>query len=297
MKSKRHVRPTANATPASNEETSVPLKKLKPSLPEAPAYERDVALEFAARIQKRFDNLVKATILFGSQATHTATSSSDIDVVIIVDDVSVNWDLELTAWYREELGKVVATYDSPRELHVNTIKLSTWWNDLMYGDPVVLNIIRYGEALIDIGGFFKTQKALLAQGKIHATPEAVYNALQRAPLHLARSKHAELGAIEGIYWTMVDSAQAALMTAGLLPPSPEHVPQMLKETFVDKGLIKSEIASWYRDIYGLHKAIIHGHIKAIKGADIDIWQVRAEVFLKQMTSLIDQYLEAGKAQS
>lgn len=285
----------STAAHISPKETSS-IKRRKPEISSSPLHERDMAMEFAANVQRRFDNIVKATILFGSQATQTAKPSSDIDIVIIVDDVSINWDLELTAWYREELGKVVASHVYPYELHINTIKLSTWWNDLMYGDPVVLNIIRYGDPLIDVGGFFKTQKALLAQGKIHATPEAVYNALQRAPLHLARSRHAELGAIEGIYWTMVDSAQAALMTAGLLPPSPEHVPQMLKETFADKGMLKTEQVSWYRDVYGLHKAIIHGHVTNIKGADIDIWQSRAETFLKRMTAIIDQYLQAGQSQ-
>ena len=178
--------------------------------------------------------------------------SSDIDIIIVIDDASVNWDLELVAWYREELGSFVAhDHQFARELHINTVKLTTWWHDLLYGDPVILNILRYGEALLDVGGFFKPLKVLLLQGKIHATPEAVYTALQRAPAHLARSMAAEIGAMEGVYWTMVDSAQAALMTAGQLPPSPEHVAALLKETFVDKGVLKMELVSWYRDIFAL----------------------------------------------
>ena len=168
--------------------------------------ERQIALEFAAKVQKRFSDMIKATVLFGSQTKGEASSSSDIDIVIIIDDASIKWDLELISWYREELAKLVAACKYPRELHINTIKLTTWWNDLMHGDPVVINILRYGEALIDIGGFFNPLKALLLDGKIHSTPEAVYSALQRAPMHLARSNFAELSAIEGIYWTMVDSA-------------------------------------------------------------------------------------------
>src|SRR3989344_5899344 len=138
---------------------------------------------------------------------------------------------------------------------------------------------------MDIGGFFKPLKSLLLQGKIHSTPEAVYLALQRAPFHLARSKAAEMGAIEGVYWSMVDSAQAALMTAGQLPPSPEHIPPMLKTSFVDSSLMKLEMVQWYRDIHALHKGIIHGHITQLKGADIDLWQQRAESFMKKMTEV------------
>ena len=254
--------------------------------------ERDIAMDFAVDVQKKFDNIIKAIILFGSQAKNTAKPSSDIDIIIVIDDASVNWDLELVAWYREELGKLVARHQFARELHINTVKLTTWWHDMLYGDPVILNILRYGEALLDTGGFFNPLKVLLLQGKIHATPEAVYTALQRAPAHLARSMAAEIGAMEGVYWTMVDSAQAALMTAGQLPPSPEHVSALLKETFVDKGLLKMELVGWYRDIFALYKNIAHGQVTRIKGADIDIWQVRAEEFMKRMTSLINDLIDA-----
>jgi len=271
------------------------IKKLPQASPKSDLKtERDIALDFAVEVHKKFDTLVKATILFGSQSKNTATPSSDIDIIIVVDDASVNWDLELTAWYREELGKIVSENNYGRELHINSIKLTTWWQDLLYGDPVVLNMIRYGEALIDIGGFFKPLKALLSQGRIHATPEAIYTALQRAPAHLARSRGAEMGAIEGVYWTMVDSAQAALMTAGQLPPSPEHIPAMLKESFVDKNMMRIELMQWYRDLYSTHKGILHGHITQIKGTDIDLWQQRAEIFLKKMVEIIDQILESRK---
>ena len=276
-----------------NSKSRVITKKAVPSTFSSKS-ERDIAMDFASSVYKRFENLIKATVLFGSQAKNTATPGSDIDIIIVVDDASVDWDLELIAWYREELDKIVSSHQSSRELHVNTIKLTTWWQDLMNGDPVVLNMLRYGEPLIDIGGFFKPIKSLLIQGKIHATPEAVYIALQRSPAHLARSKASQLTAIEGVYWCMVDAAQAALMTAGMLPPSPEHIPQLLKETFVDRNIIKSELVSWYRETYALHKAVSHGQVTRLKGGDIDVWQDRAETFLKTMTTIIDKLIEAKK---
>ncbi len=256
--------------------------------------EKDIAMDFAMQIHRKFDRIIKASVLFGSQAKNTATPSSDIDIILIVDDASINWDLELVAWYREELSKVISMNKYQAELHINTIKLTTWWQDLLYGDPVVINIIRYGEALIDNGGFFNPMKALLMQGKIRSTPEAVYAALQRAPTHLARSKNAQLGAIEGVYWTMVDSAQAALITAGKLPPSPEHIPEMLIKNFVDTGMLKHDYVESMRQIYNLHKSISHGQSYDIKGVDIDKWQKTAENFLLEMTKIIDAMLEAKK---
>jgi predicted nucleotidyltransferase/uncharacterized protein (UPF0332 family) len=256
--------------------------------------ERDIAYDFATKVHEKFDKLVKASILFGSQAKNTATATSDIDLILIIDDASINWDIELVAWYREELGKLVSSLRYGKELHINSIKLTTWWNDLMQGDPVIINIIRYGEVLIDSGGFFNPFKALLAQGQIHSTPEAVYTALQRAPTHLARSKFSQMSAIEGVYWCMIDSAQAALMTSGKLPPSPEHVPAMLKENFVDKGMLKIEAVKDMRDIYVLHKAIAHGEVKSVKGIEIDAWQQKAEKFMLEMTRIIDLLLTNKK---
>ncbi|MFH1425371.1 MAG: hypothetical protein ABIG28_01410 [archaeon] len=255
--------------------------------------EKDVAVDFAMKVQKKFDRLVKATVLFGSQTKEkgSANVGSDIDIILIVDDVSTNWDLELVAWYREELGKLVSSQEHASELHINTVRLSTWWEDLMQGDPVVINILRYGEALIDYGGFFNPLKALLLKGKIKSTPEAVYAALRRVPGHIVRSKVSEMSAIEGVYWAMVDSAQAALMTAGKMPPSPEHIPEMLKETFVDAGMLKMNYVRGLGELYGLHKSISHGQISDIKGQEIDNWQEMAEKFLMEMSRIIDSLLE------
>ncbi|MEK6888639.1 MAG: nucleotidyltransferase domain-containing protein [Nanoarchaeota archaeon] len=256
--------------------------------------EREIALDFATLVHRKFDNIIKASILFGSQAKDTASAGSDIDIVLIIDDAALNWDMEMIAWYREELGKIIASTKYGRELHINSIKLTTWWQDLMYGDPVVINIIRYGEPLLDIGGFFNPLKVLLEQGRIKSTHEAVYHALQRSPSHLLRSKAAVLNAIEGVYWSMIDAAQAALMVIGKLPPSPEHVPAMLAESFAGKGLLKSSYVKALKDIYYIHKGITHGRIKEVKGDQIDEWQKTAENFLDEMASIVNKVVDSQK---
>lgn len=268
--------------------------KEKPSLMRKPIDPKDLARDFAVKVHEKFDRVVKASILFGSQAKNAANVGSDIDIILIIDDASINWDLELISWYREELAKIIENNTQSANFHVNTVKLTTWWQDLLYGDPVVINILRYGEALIDIGGFFNPLKALLIKGKIHSTPEAIYAALQRAPSHLSRSKSAKMSAIEGIYWCMVDAAQAALMTAGKIPPSPEQIPLMLKEAFVDTKMLDMDAVKAIRDLYTIHKGILHHEIAEIKGADIDRWQVAADKFMRDMTSIIDKLLEQKK---
>ena len=262
---------------------NVPTLKLK--------NERDIAMDFAAKVFQKFDKLAKSVILFGSAAKQSVVVGSDIDIIIILDDVTVNWDQELIAWYREELEKIIKGNPYRNALHINTVKLSTWWEDLMRGDPVVINILRYGEAMIDLAGFFNPLKALLIKGKIKATPEAIYSSLQRAPQHIARSKMAELGAIEGLYWAMVDSAHAALIAANVPPASPEHITIDLKDNFVNSGKLKMKYVVWYRDLLVLHKKIVHGQLKNLKGIEIDEWQDRAEEFLEVMANLVRDLIE------
>jgi len=248
--------------------------------------ESDIAMDFAVKAYKEFDKLIKSIVLFGSAAKKKSVAGSDIDIIIIIDDVSIMWDQKLIAWYRSELDKILRTNPYKMSLHINTVKLSTWWEDLMRGDPVILNVLRYGEAMIDFGGFFEPLKFLLLKGKIRSTPEAIYTSLQRAPGHIQRSKIAEMGSIEGLYWAMVDSAHAALIAGGISPPSPEHITKELKETFVDKKKLDIKYVMWYRDLLTLHKNITHGKIHDLKGVEIDMWQDRAEKFLEVMAKLV-----------
>ena len=253
--------------------------------------ENDIALDFATKTYKRFGKSIKSIILFGSSVKKSQVAGSDIDIIIVIDDVSIKWDQELIAWYRTELDKIMRSSPYNKSLHINTVKLSTWWEDLMKGDPVILNILRFGEALIDMAGFFEPLKFLLIKGKIKSTPEAIYSALQRAPAHLLRSKASELSAIEGLFWCMVDASHAALIAAGSMPPSPEHIPIDLKETFVDNKKLKMKYVIWYRDLLMLHKKIMHGEIKDLKGVEIDDWQERAEDFLDTMARLVKEIIE------
>lgn len=116
--------------------------------------ESDIAMDFAVKVYQKFNKIIKSVVLFGSLAKQTSVAGSDIDIIILIDDVSIRWDQELIAWYREELDKIMRRNPYNKSLHINTIKLSTWWEDLMRGDPVVLNILRYGEEMIDFAGFF-----------------------------------------------------------------------------------------------------------------------------------------------
>lgn len=258
------------------------------------ALERDIAMDFATKTYSQFERLVKAIILFGSSAKKVSTPDSDIDLIVIIDDVSVKWDEETIAFYREELSKTIQKNPYRKSLHINTVKLSTWWQDLVKGDPIVINVIRYGDPLIDQGGFFIPLKALLEQGKIKSTPEAIYTLLQRAPIHLARARTALLAAVDGYYWACVDSAHAAIMAAGELPASPEHVAQMLTEQFVNKKMLKSKYVDYYEKIHSIAKEIVHGKRVEIDTDKLDEFRDNADEFVGEMARIVEEFIEKLK---
>ena len=253
--------------------------------------EREIAADFAGKVYEKFDQMIKSIVLFGSSAKQTMTPDSDIDIIIIIDDVSVKWDSELIAWYREELGEIIKNNPYAKALHINTVKLSTWWDDMMRGDPVVINILRYGDALVDYGGFFNPLRVLLKEGKIRSTPESIYTLLQRAPGHLTRAKRSMLAVVDGLYWTMVDAAHAALIAADIMPSSPEAIPKVLNENFVETKKLNKKYVGYYAEIHEVAKEIVHGNLTSVRGSDLDDWFEKADAFLGEMARIVDIFID------
>ncbi|MFA5484764.1 MAG: nucleotidyltransferase domain-containing protein [Candidatus Pacearchaeota archaeon] len=258
------------------------------------ANERDAAMDFATKVYKEFDNMIKSIVLFGSSAKMDLRDKSDIDIIILLDDVSINFDEELISWYRKRLSILLSQNKYERPLHINTVRLSTWWSDLIKGDPVVLNVLRYGEALIDFGGYFNPLRILLKEGKIKSTPESIYTLLQRAPMHLARANSAMLSVVDGVYWSMVDSAQAVLIAANIIPASPESIPEILNQHFVTNKLLDKKYVRYYETIYDLSKEIVYGKKTIIEGKYLDDLFKIANDFLREMSKLVGDIVRQGK---
>ena len=245
-----------------------------------------IAYDFAEEVMKKFKSVVKSIILFGSVAKREATPASDIDIVIIVDDASIKWDREAIAWYQEELKKIVSKKDEKERLHINTVTLSSFWENILVGEPASINILRYGIPILD-PGFIMPLKFLLYQGRIRPSQEAVYNCAGRVPWHMFRGKIKILGAIGDFYWAFVDSAHAPLMQAGQIPPSPEHVPELLEKVFVANKKLDKQYVDWYREMYSLAHSIKNNETSNLPGRAYDLWLKRSEEFTNMMMKLLE----------
>lgn len=243
-----------------------------------------LARRFAKKLYDEFGAFLKAVVLFGSSARKEAYSTKrDIDILVVVDDVTMSLGPETAETYRIIVEKIVS--DVSKNLHITTLKLTTFWEYIRASDPVGMNILRDGIALMDTG-IFDPLKALLEQGRIRPTPEAIWTYFMKAPNSLRNSQWNVLKAATDLYWAVMDSAHSALMAVGEIPPSPEHVPKLIDEKLVAKKLAKKDATRIAANFYNLMKRIDHREIKAISGAEYDKLYKDAAFFVNSMRSVV-----------
>ncbi len=259
-----------------------------------PKEEFDIARDFASRIYKEFGTFIKSLVLFGSATkAEKLAKEADIDVLIIIDDVSVNLSRDLVQTYRIIIEKILADMKDGDRLHIQSMRLSSFWEYVKAGDPVAINVLRYGMALIDTG-IFDPLQSLLDNGRIRPTRESIYTYFTMAPASITRSKEHLLSAMVELYWASVDAAHAALMCLGEIPPSPEHVADMLEKKMVKKGLLNRKYAKIMRENYNVFKQIIHRQVRDIEGREYDQFREKTIDFVNEMRKFIEKKIFSQK---
>ncbi len=256
--------------------------------PNLEKYERqdvDIAYRFANEIYKEMGSLIRGVIIFGSSARKTTTSKSDVDILVIIDDLAIGLGPEVLEAYRVIVNKTIVRVST--RLHITTLRFTSFWEYMRNGDPIGINILRDGVAMID-SGFFEPLQMLLKKGRIRPTSESIWTYYIRAPNTLHNSKWHIMQATLDLYWSVIDAAHAALMQHGEIPPTPEHVADLLEQKLVRKKLLEHKYVATMRHFYKLMKMIVHREIKEIKGEEYDRYYKAAEDFVNRMKSFIDQ---------
>jgi len=246
----------------------------------------DISYSFSKDIYKECGNLIKAIVLFGSTARDHPDSKEhhDIDILIVLDDVSKQISKELAETYKIICEKSIAKV-SPR-IHVTTLKLSTFWEYVRVGDPVAVNILRDGVALLDTG-FIDPLQALLRQGRIRPTSESVWQYYARAPVTMNNSRWHIMQATLDLYWAVIDASHAILMFYDQVPPSPAHVSDMLEEVAVKKHrVLDKRHAATMKMFYDVSKGITHRTISDINGQQYEEYYKQADAFITAVKKVI-----------
>jgi predicted nucleotidyltransferase/uncharacterized protein (UPF0332 family) len=242
----------------------------------------DIAYEFSKKAIKEFGSFIKSIVLFGS-AARSQHNSHDIDILVVVDDVSIVMTDEMVEAYRVIMEKIIT--QSSRKLHITTLKMTNFWDYIRKGDPIGLNILRDGVGLYDMG-LFEPLRILLAQGKISPSIETMNIYVNKAIGSQLSSKNHMLQATLDLYWGAIDISHAALMKENIMPTSPASVAEKLEEVFVRTRKLERRYANIMKKFYDLSKSIIHNEKTVVSGAEYDRYQKEANLFIDRMKKLI-----------
>ncbi len=255
--------------------------------PNQPKYTDDfpLAKKFAEEVKKELGDFLKSVVLFGSTARAEKTlHEKDIDILMIVNDLTAIMNAEVIEAYRI-ITENTASKISKR-MHITTMKLTSFWDYVRNGDPIVVNMLRDGMPLHDTG-FFEPAQQLLFQGRILPSKESMLAYFTRAPNTLLNAEWHVLQACLDLYWAVADSAHAALMKHGELPPGPGELAEKINEKLVKKRITSKKHADTVKLFYDLSKKITHKEIVSLTGKQFDEYHAIAKEFLKEMKRIVE----------
>lgn len=245
--------------------------------------DRNLTQTLSNDLKKELGELLKAVVLFGSAARGGKKEGSDIDVLLILNDLTIVLSKEVVTGLRVIIETAAAKVSN--QFHITTMHLSEFWDYSRQGDPIIVNILRDGIAVYD-DGFFLPMQTLLEEGKIRPTKEAVWAYYLRAPKTIKSAQTHLLSAIVDCYWAVIDSAHAALMHIDVIPGAPHLVADLLEEKFVATGHLPKTYVRTLRKFYKLAKEVGHHQLTKITGREIDDLIIEANDFVKRMKHLI-----------
>lgn len=91
--------------------------------------EKSAVLEFTGRLRKRFGPLLKEVILFGSKVRGESNRASDIDILIVLTNLS--WEIKKT------ISEFAAEENLKHNVIISTIRYdeNTWENPAVKASP------------------------------------------------------------------------------------------------------------------------------------------------------------------
>ncbi|GFP28274.1 uncharacterized protein HKBW3S33_01689 [Candidatus Hakubella thermalkaliphila] len=100
--------------------------------------ERNAVLEFADLLRERFGFLIKELILFGSKARGESDQESDIDILIVLTNLS--WEI------KKSISELAAEENLKHNVLISTIRYdtATWESPLIKASPFAKSIREEG---------------------------------------------------------------------------------------------------------------------------------------------------------
>ena len=243
--------------------------------------------EFSKKLIEEMGELVRSIVLFGSNTTDTLKKDSDIDIMIVLDNVSVYVTPELREAYKIITNKLTSQISD--KFHIMTINLSDLWDMSRKSDPVLVNILRFGLPLFD-RNLVEPLQYLLEIGKFRPTRESVNNYQARAHTLLHETQFHLKEALMDLYYAVVDQVHATLMIQNQMPPAPREMPKIFKQVFKSN----SKLAGYSKvidEIYKMAKDIEHKPLHKFTGVYYDEMRKKASDLIDNLSKFNESELK------
>jgi predicted nucleotidyltransferase len=238
------------------EETKLVKERVKvEARPSPETYEKVV--RFANEVRKKYGDLIKSVMIFGSAARGKLKPGSDIDVWVVLDDTSTKSS--------EEFERITAhLYLIARELkdiHIQTTPLTQFWQWIRIGSPELINFLRYGLPIYDTG-FIKPVQRMLQSGLIPPSKETIRLKAAAATARLKKIGLDLKSMIFDLRYSVLDICQAVAMHFYKEQPDAAAMPGIFKKLMEEKGL-EAEWIEKFERLDRLWKDIEHERIKDV----------------------------------
>lgn len=240
---------------------------------------------------EKYRGVIKSVYLAGSVTRKDFVSTSDIDILVIVDDTKEKFDpriIKLIDIKLQEISKNAMKNDR-LDFHIQSPKpLSVFWDMVRSGQPWIITQMRDAIVIYDPGGYIKPIQMLLNRGKLSGTKERAQMLINYAPKKLNQARKIFLEEVTtDILLAMVESAQAVLMFAGIAPPASKNIGKEISLRFVKTDIIKAKIVQDYDNFYEITRKIDHGEITHVSGREIEKHISVALEFIENMEKLFN----------
>lgn len=242
---------------------------------------------FAKELRDKLGDKVMCIVIWGSVAREEHTEKSDTDVFIVLDDTKLEEDVppDIKDRIRFKIMELAQSIDKRITLQYFAF-LTEFWDDLRHGEPLVIEVLRWGIPVYDVG-IFSPAKRLLQRGKIASTREAISRRLSLALAELKSVQGKIISAPHYLEQAMANAGQAPIMLMGRYPPGKEKVGEVLEEMFVKNKLLEKEYVDIARNIHEFKSKAERGEIK-VTGKSLDSYIKKTDKFIKRMYELVRQ---------
>jgi predicted nucleotidyltransferase len=236
---------------------------------------------FIEKLLTKYDNIV-SVCLIGSRLKGDFDKSSDLDIIVIIDNASQKIDEELI---KDDIKELASSAN--KIIHCQVMFLTNFWNYISNGSPVTFTMIRDAKAYYDTG-FFEILQKLLKAGFIKPKTEDAERQLFIAKQLMKMTYHSiNKGLVDNLQGAVVSATQSLLMLMGKEPPAPKQIPDALKE-LSEKKLLDFEYCLIAQKIIQISKDIEHGLRSNVDAKELQAMYNYTNKFVIKMEELIEK---------